>query len=223
MRLKLILTVACCLSIAGVKQSPALDGDDLGTLKAAVHDMCVQPDKKGSYLKIEGDLAAGADLRVVGISGTSRITKETWDGIDQRLDRYKTDPRACAISLVAILAPLIKPPSQISFQSNGYWMHNSAIAAIYPHLSTVTLLLDGQPEASFHLSETFGGFSKVLKQGRHTLTYQVDIKTQAQKRTRDACSVTFNVTGPATMAPNITLAPYDDYRDKISSCGLSKL
>jgi hypothetical protein len=81
----------------------ALDSKDLGALKDAVHDLCVQPDKKGSYLKIEGDLSAGAVLKIIGVGGKGTITKEEWDGINQRLDQYKMDPRKCAISILPIL------------------------------------------------------------------------------------------------------------------------
>ena len=86
-------------------RAEALDGKDLQNLTATVHEMCVQPDRKGSYLKVDGDLNAGAILTVVGVKGEGKITKEDWEGISQRLDQYKTDPRACAIQVLGILIP----------------------------------------------------------------------------------------------------------------------
>jgi hypothetical protein len=94
-------------------QVEALDPKDLPALQAAVHEFCVQPDRKGDYLKIEGDLDAGATLKIVGLGATGKVTKETWDGINQRLDQYKTDPRECAISMVGMLAPLLTTPAKI--------------------------------------------------------------------------------------------------------------
>lgn len=110
MRLEISLALAGCLALATPHQASALDTKDLEALRAAVHDVCVQPDRKGSYFAIQGDLNAGATLRVVGVNAEGKITKEDWDGINQRLDQYKTDPRACAVSIITILAPLMTPP-----------------------------------------------------------------------------------------------------------------
>jgi hypothetical protein len=106
-----------CLVLAGLMgnvgsgaQAQTLDTSGLAALQSAVHEMCVQPDRKGTYLKVEGDLNAGATLKVMGVGGQGKITKEDWDGISQRLDQYKTDPRACAINLVGILIPILSPP-----------------------------------------------------------------------------------------------------------------
>ncbi len=72
--------------------------------------MCVQPDRRGAYLQLEGDLNAGATVKIAGASG--QVSREDWDGINQRLDQYKTDPWDCAVQVLKILAPLIlKPPA----------------------------------------------------------------------------------------------------------------
>jgi uncharacterized membrane protein len=84
----------------------ALDRNDIQALQIAVHDLCVQPDKKGHILRVEGNLDSGASLRVAGVRAGASVTREDWDGISQQL-RYKTDPRACAIKLTGILAPLL--------------------------------------------------------------------------------------------------------------------
>jgi len=103
------LLLACSVSAIWLgAQAPAMD---LIPLQNAVREMCVQPDRKGSYLVLEGNLNAGATLKVIGVKAQGKITKEQWDGISQRLDQYKTDPRACAVSIVAILAPILYPPT----------------------------------------------------------------------------------------------------------------
>jgi hypothetical protein len=75
-------------------------------LQHAVHEMCVQPDRKGQYLKIEGDFNGGALLKITGVNGAGKITKEQWDGISQTL-KSSVDPRACAITLVGMLIPAL--------------------------------------------------------------------------------------------------------------------
>jgi hypothetical protein len=109
LRLEISIAIAGCLVLATSHQAGALDAKDLEALKTSVHDVCVQPDRKGSYFAIQGDLSAGATLKIAGVNATGKITKEDWDGIDQRLDQYKTDPRACAVSIITILAPLMTP------------------------------------------------------------------------------------------------------------------
>jgi hypothetical protein len=89
-------------------QAQSLDASSLEALKSAVHDMCVQPDRRGANLQLEGDLNAGATLKITGVNGQGSVTKQDWEGINQVLDQYKTDPRACALSMVAMLAPLMK-------------------------------------------------------------------------------------------------------------------
>jgi Bacterial SH3 domain len=107
-----ILTLLLSSAAAGFgAEAQSLDANGLAALQSAVHEMCVQPDHRGAYLQLDGDLDAGATLKVAGVSGQGNITKQDWEGVSQRLDQYKTDPRACAVSIVAILAPLMKPPA----------------------------------------------------------------------------------------------------------------
>jgi hypothetical protein len=85
----------------------ALNEVDLKSLQSSVREMCLHPDRAGTYLKIEGDLNANAVLKIAGVSADGKITKESWEGLNQRLDQYKTDPRACAIEVLKILVPLM--------------------------------------------------------------------------------------------------------------------
>ena len=119
MQVRLAILIATA-SLGWFRAADALDPKDLPALRASVHDMCVQPDRKGDYLKVDGDLNAEATLRVVGVEASGKITKEEWNGVSQKLDQYKTDPRECAVSLVGLLAPLLSgktvvPPAAPSF------------------------------------------------------------------------------------------------------------
>jgi hypothetical protein len=101
----------CVLAAAHIGLMPrslAFDSNDLIELQRAVHEICAQPDRKETYLKIEGDLNNGAILKIAGVNSAGAITKEQWDGISQTLNS-SADPRACAISLVGILIPALTP------------------------------------------------------------------------------------------------------------------
>ena len=108
MRPALLALVFSNLMIGPGAQAQGLDASDLSALQSTVRELCVQPDRKGDYLQLQGDLDAGATLKIAGVNGQGNINKQQWDGINQRLDQYKTDPRLCALYMVAILAPLLK-------------------------------------------------------------------------------------------------------------------
>jgi hypothetical protein len=119
MSTKTALLIGCMCIVGLDAQAQTVD---LAALQSAVREMCVQPDRKGSYLQLEGDLSAsaGAILKIVGVNGQGKITKEEWDGISQRLDQYKTDPRACAVSLVGVLAPILsRSPAAVNQSTTG--------------------------------------------------------------------------------------------------------
>ena len=106
------LSVAGCLALTAMyaAHSQTIDTAGLTALQNAVREMCVQPDRRGNYLRVEGDLSAGATLRVAGVNGQGRVTREDWEGINQRIDQYKTDPRECAINLTGVLLPILTRP-----------------------------------------------------------------------------------------------------------------
>lgn len=104
------LTAILALALMLASFSPARAEDtvrNLDQLQKMIHDLCVTPDKRGSFLTVEGDLSADATLKVVGLAGKAKINKQEWEGINQTLDKYTTDPRACAISMMQILAPIV--------------------------------------------------------------------------------------------------------------------
>lgn len=114
MRLQLLIPVGIALVAGMAGRAEALDRGDLIALQTTVHELCVHPDRKGSYLKVEGNLSAGAILKVLGVQAGGKITQEDWEGISQRLDQYKTDPRQCAMSLITTLAPLLNAGTSAS-------------------------------------------------------------------------------------------------------------
>jgi hypothetical protein len=98
----LAITVLCCSSSA-----LALDASELASLTATVQAICVTPDRMGDYLQTEGEVKVGAPVLVKIITGelSGKLTYEKWRGISIAADKYKTDPRQCAIEILKILQP----------------------------------------------------------------------------------------------------------------------
>jgi len=87
----------------------ALDASELGSLRDVVREICVAPDRIGDYLKTEGVAKVGAPVivKVIGADLSGTLSYEKWNGISIAADKYKTDPRQCAIEIFRILQPTL--------------------------------------------------------------------------------------------------------------------
>ena len=87
----------------------ALDASELASLRDAVREMCVAPDRIGDYLKTEGTAKIGAPVivKIINADLSGTLSYEKWNGISIATDKYKTDPRQCAIELMRILQPAV--------------------------------------------------------------------------------------------------------------------
>lgn len=99
----LILALLVTLSDA----SCALTARQLDDLKQAIHEMCLLPDRTGDYLKLDGEAKAGTavPIRLVKAEISGRISYEKWKGIPITLDKYRKDPRECALEMLKVLLP----------------------------------------------------------------------------------------------------------------------
>ena len=95
----LALLDICMLSNVGAQ----IDTESLREITKAVKEMCLHPDRRGNYLNVEGEADAGVLLNIVGTNISGTIQHESWEGINQRVDKYRTDPRQCAIQVLPIL------------------------------------------------------------------------------------------------------------------------
>lgn len=97
----------------------ALTQHELSSLTEAVKEMCAFPDRTGHYLLVEGDAKAGLPVavRIVKADLSGKLTYGDWKGIPIALDKYKTDPRACANEMLKILVPAFGTQKE---QSNSY-------------------------------------------------------------------------------------------------------
>ena len=95
-----LLLISVCMPLTASAQ---IDGESLREITTAVRDMCLHPDRRGNFLRVEGEADAGVLLRIVGTQIAGTIQYENWEGINQRVDKYQTDPRECAVQVLPIL------------------------------------------------------------------------------------------------------------------------
>jgi hypothetical protein len=95
------------LALSCASSALALDANELKVLRDSVREMCVAPDRMGNYLRTEGEAKVGAPVlvKIIGAEISGKIAYEKWEGISIAADKYKTDPRQCAIEILKILQP----------------------------------------------------------------------------------------------------------------------
>jgi hypothetical protein len=105
-----------------VSAASALTTLELKALQGSVHEMCLLPDRSGDYLKVEGEAKAGLPVAVKVIKGdiSGKISYDTWKGIPITLDKYKTDPRQCALEMMKLLLPSFKSESGAKVSQESY-------------------------------------------------------------------------------------------------------
>lgn len=99
-----ILLLLLALGTAA-SQARALSKQELATLTESIKEMCVAPDRMGEYIKAEGVTNVGLPVTIRIVKGEigGKLTYESWKGIPITLDKYKMDPRQCAVEVLKIL------------------------------------------------------------------------------------------------------------------------
>lgn len=125
----------------------ALDPTELASLKDAVRDICIAPDRMGDFLRTEGEAKIGAPVivKVIGADLSGKITYEKWHGISIAADQYKTDPRQCAIEILKILQPALTSSKDqkgsVSQSSSGSGSPN-----VYENKGDININVGGQED-----------------------------------------------------------------------------
>lgn len=113
--MKVILTLAL-LTLTALIVTPSaeakLNERDLQTITTAVREMCQHPDRRGNLVKVQGEADAGVILKFIGAELSGTIEKIAWEGINQDVDKYKTDPRECAIQVLGKLLIHFSPKDE---------------------------------------------------------------------------------------------------------------
>lgn len=103
MKLLLMLPVA----LPAIVSAQTLNPEQLTSLRETVREMCLLPDRSGEYLRADGEAKVGSVVPVKIMRGdlSGKISYEAWKGIPITLDKYKTDPRECAVEMMRLLLP----------------------------------------------------------------------------------------------------------------------
>lgn len=102
------IAALCCCSSGAL----ALDANELKALTDTVTEICLYPDRTGSLIQVEGQGAVGVPVlvKIVKADLSGKLSYENWKGIPITADRYKTEPRVCAMEITKLLVPAIGPP-----------------------------------------------------------------------------------------------------------------
>jgi hypothetical protein len=97
----------CFLTLVLAGNAYSLTQQELKIVEDSVVKMCLFPDRKSSFIKVEGNAKAGLPISIKIVKGelSGKIAYETWNGMPIALDKYKTDPRKCAQEIFKILLP----------------------------------------------------------------------------------------------------------------------
>ena len=133
--------IAVVLSIVFVfNDAYALTVEQLKEFKSAINEMCLFPDRKGNVIKAEGEVRAGMPVMVKLLTGelSGKLTYESWEGISMTLDKYKTDPRQCALEMAKTLLPTFEVApavSPISQATQFRWEPSGGVSWTYVKIS----------------------------------------------------------------------------------------
>ena len=155
--MKIIISVALA-TILVFNNAYALTVEQLKEFKAAINEMCLFPDRKGNVIKAEGEVKAGMPVMVKLLTGdlTGTLTYESWEGISMNLDKYKTDPRQCALEMAKTLLPTFEVApavSPISKATQFQWDSFGAVSWVYVKISRKTpfKLYVFEPQCDLHI------------------------------------------------------------------------
>ena len=129
--LTVFLTIVTTHVFAEINQS------DLQAVTTAVREMCLHPDRRGEYIQIKGELGADVVLKISDLNILGTINIERWEGISQRLDDYRTDPRSCAQAILPLILTYFVPIAESTNTAYQYFHAFSMILVRNPDGSMV--------------------------------------------------------------------------------------
>ena len=102
-------TLALFMIVSPSRTIAEVDTETLRHITDAVREMCMHPDRRGEFLRVEGEADAGILLKIVGANLSGTMEYEKWEGINQRLDQDEISPRECAVQVLDIIVSNFKP------------------------------------------------------------------------------------------------------------------
>lgn len=103
-------TATFVLSISAMSAA-ALTSQERSEIVAQADYLCRYASSVGEVLTYEGDLSAGAILRLVGGQVSGRVQQTSWNNINQIFGDYRNDPSICRMEMLQILMPLFEGSS----------------------------------------------------------------------------------------------------------------
>lgn len=119
MNLKIVAAITS-LSISAGTPSLALSEGEREELFFQVESLCRFASSVGEVLTVEGDLEAGAILRLIGGRISGRVDRTSWENINQIHGDYRNDPTICRREMVKELLPLFSDVPQSSADTATY-------------------------------------------------------------------------------------------------------
>lgn len=113
----------CFLFMSTIQiRAQANDLNVLRTIQEVVQEICQAPNRRGEYVRIEGDGAAGFSIGirkfvgVAGINANAKFTKEEWDGVRKVLDQNTENAnyRDCVTKLTPMFLEKFTKPAKNS-------------------------------------------------------------------------------------------------------------
>lgn len=107
--------IACVVAFPGLAAAQ-LSATERSELFAHIDQMCRDASTTGEVISYEGDLSAGAILRVVGVEATGRIKSEQWENLVQKFGEFRSDPTICRFDMFTLIVPLFEGVSDADYQ-----------------------------------------------------------------------------------------------------------
>ena len=114
--LSVLILIGCSISTYAVAQTESSASREINEILDAVADMvmkiCLHPDNRGHYIQVEveGDTDSKALINIpdlLGIELSGKVEIETWNGIKEKLAKYRNYARICAIKVLPSVIDMV--------------------------------------------------------------------------------------------------------------------
>ena len=86
-----------------------IDVASLRDITNVVQEMCLHPDRIENYIQVEDESDAGIRVIILDLNISGTISREGWQGINERIDQYRDDTRECIVQVLTIFIETFTP------------------------------------------------------------------------------------------------------------------
>jgi hypothetical protein len=80
---------------------------DMSAIVEAVARMCAMPSEKGYELEYAGSVDAGVIIKLMGVKGEGRLSKNEWEGVQDVLEEERANDRASSRACAQNILPIM--------------------------------------------------------------------------------------------------------------------